>query len=74
MCAWDRFCAFAREPERRKVGIDAKVSVDGIAYEVDAGLAGEEVVLWWGLFDQGSGHESAFYALFVRTNRQPWLW
>jgi hypothetical protein len=22
----------------------------------------------------GSGHESAFYALFVRTNSQPWLW
>jgi hypothetical protein len=52
MCAWDRFCAFAREPERRTVGIDARVTVDGIAYEVDAGLAGEEVVLWWGLFDQ----------------------
>jgi len=52
MCAWDRFCAFAREPERRTVGIDSRVSVDGIAYEVDAGLAGEEVVLWWGLFDQ----------------------
>lgn len=52
MCAWDRFCAFAREPERRKVGIDARVSVEGISYEVEAGLAGEEVVLWWGLFDQ----------------------
>ena len=52
MCAWDRFCAFAREPERRKVGIDARITVDGTRYEVDAGLAGEEVVLWWGLFDQ----------------------
>jgi hypothetical protein len=45
MCAWDRFCAFAREPERRKVGIDARITVEGVAYEVDAGLAGEEVVL-----------------------------
>lgn len=52
MCAWERFCAFAREPERRQVGIDARVTVEGTAYEVDAGLAGETVVLWWGLFDQ----------------------
>ncbi len=51
MCSWERFCTFAREPERRKVGTDARVSVDGIAYEVDADLAGESVVLWWGLFD-----------------------
>lgn len=51
MCSWDRFCTFAREPERRKVGIDARVCVDGIAYEVDPDLAGESVVLWWGLFD-----------------------
>jgi hypothetical protein len=52
MCAWERYCAFAREPERRRVGGDARVSVDGIAYEVDADLAGETVLLWWGLFDR----------------------
>lgn len=52
MCAWERFCAFAREPERRSVGIDARITVEGTIYEVDAGLAGETVVLWWGLFDQ----------------------
>jgi len=51
MCSWDRFCTFAREPERRKVGADARVSIDGISYEVDPDLAGENVVLWWGLFD-----------------------
>lgn len=51
MCNWDRFCTFAREPERRKVGGDARVAVDGVAYEVDPELAGETVVLWWGLFD-----------------------
>jgi hypothetical protein len=33
MCSWDRFCTFAREPERRKVGLDARVSIDGISYE-----------------------------------------
>jgi len=52
MCAWERFCAFAREPERRQVGGDARVSVAGTLYEVDADLAGETVLLWWGLFDQ----------------------
>ena len=51
MCSWDRFRAFAREPERRKVGIDARVQVDGVSYEVAPELAGETVMLWWGLFD-----------------------
>ncbi|MDQ2762153.1 MAG: IS481 family transposase, partial [Pseudomonadota bacterium] len=51
MCAWDRFRTFAREPERRHVGVDARVQVDGVAYEVDPSLAGETVTLWWGLFD-----------------------
>jgi hypothetical protein len=52
MCSWERFCAFAREPERRQVGGDARISVAGTLYEVDADLAGESVLLWWGLFDQ----------------------
>lgn len=52
MCAWERFCAFAREPERRAVGIDCRLTVAGVAYEVDPELAGETVVVWWGLFDQ----------------------
>ena len=51
MCNWERFCTFARSPERRKVGIDARVTVEGVAYEVEPDLAGETVVLWWGLFD-----------------------
>jgi hypothetical protein len=51
MCAWERFCAFAREPERRLVGIDCRLTVAGVTYEVDAELAGETVVVWWGLFD-----------------------
>ncbi len=59
MCSWERFCAFAREPERRTVASDARVSIDGTYYEVDSNLAGEEVLLWWGLFD----HE-----LFVEWN------
>jgi len=51
MCNWERFCTFAREPEQRKVDGCARVSVQGVAYEVDPDLAGETVVLWWGLFD-----------------------
>ncbi len=52
MCSWERFCAFAREPERRNVAGDATVSVEGAAYEAEPELAGETVTLWWGLFDQ----------------------
>jgi transposase-like protein len=52
MCSWERFCAFAREPERRTVGGDATVSVEGTSYEVEPELAGETVTLLWGLFDQ----------------------
>lgn len=51
MCSWERFCTFAREPENRKIGIDARIRVDGAIYEVHADLAGESVILWWGLFD-----------------------
>lgn len=51
MCSWERYCAFSREPEKRKVGIDARITVDGSTYEVSPDLAGEHVILWWGLFD-----------------------
>jgi hypothetical protein len=52
MCNWERFCTFARDPERRQVGIDGRIVVEGTSYAVDSELAGETVVLWWGLFDQ----------------------
>lgn len=61
MCSWERFCTFAREPQTRKVGGDARVSVEGVAYEVDPDLAGETVILWWGLFDN---------ELYVEKNNQ----
>jgi len=51
MCSWERFCAFAREPETRQVAVDARVSVAGVRYEVDPELAGETVALWFGLYD-----------------------
>jgi hypothetical protein len=51
MCAWEQFGRFAREPERRRVGVDARVTVDGTQYELASDLAGDTVVLLWGLFD-----------------------
>ncbi|WP_235668644.1 IS66 family transposase [Pseudomonas amygdali] len=51
MCTWEQFCRFAREPERRKVGIDARVTIEGTTFEVEPDMAGESVVLLWGLFD-----------------------
>ncbi len=51
MCSWERFCTFAREPQQRKVDGTARITTDGISYEVDQDLAGERVTLWWGLFD-----------------------
>jgi len=51
MCDWERFCTFAREPERRLVGVDARIVIDATEYEVHPDLAGETVILWWGLFD-----------------------
>jgi hypothetical protein len=51
MCSWERFCTFAREPETRKVAVDAQVSVAGVRYEVEPDLAGETVTVWFGLYD-----------------------
>jgi hypothetical protein len=51
MCEWTRFCTFAREPEQRLVGVDARIVIGTTQYEVDPNLAGETVILWWGLFD-----------------------
>lgn len=43
--SWEPFCRFAREPERCKVGVDARVSVEGSLYEVEPDMAGEWVIL-----------------------------
>jgi hypothetical protein len=51
MCTFEQFCRFAREPERRKVGADARVTVDGSVFEVEPDMAGDWVVLLWGLYD-----------------------
>jgi len=51
MCSWEQFCRFAREPETRKVGVDARITISGTTYEVEPDMAGETVILLWGLFD-----------------------
>ena len=51
MCSWDRFCTFAREPEKKKVGPDAIIKIRGVTYKVAHELADHNVILWWGLFD-----------------------
>lgn len=52
MCSWERYCTFARDPERKKVGPDARVQIGRAVYQVDPELADQYVLLWWGLFDQ----------------------
>jgi hypothetical protein len=45
------------------VGVDARVTAEGVAYEVDPNLAGATVLLWWELFDQ---------ELYVEHGEQPY--
>ncbi len=63
MCTWEQYCRFAREPESRKVGIDARVTIEGTSWEVEPDMAGETVVLLWGLFDT---------EIFVEFDREIW--
>jgi hypothetical protein len=48
MCSWEQYCRFAREPESRSVGVDARVTIDGTAWEVEPDMAGDTVILLWG--------------------------
>jgi hypothetical protein len=61
MCNWERFCRFAREPENRKADSNGCVEVEGIRYQLDYNMAGEDVVLLWGVFDN---------ELFVEFNEE----
>lgn len=45
MCAWEQYRCFTREPESRRVGVDARLTIDGTAYEVEPDMAGETVSL-----------------------------
>jgi hypothetical protein len=51
MCSWERFRTFAREPEQRKADSNGCVGINGIRYQLSHEMAGQEVTLLWGLFD-----------------------
>lgn len=51
MCSWEKFCQIVREPETRIVGSDACVSFDGTKFQLTAEMAGSEVTLLLGVFD-----------------------
>ena len=52
MCSWDRFCQMAREPYERRVGSDARITLEGIPYQLNGEMACETVIVLFGLFDQ----------------------
>jgi hypothetical protein len=51
MCSWDRFRTFARDPEQRKADSNACVGIDGIRYQLSHEMAGQDITLLWGVFD-----------------------
>jgi len=51
MCSWDRFCQMAREPDERQVAADACITLDGVRYQMTDEMAGEKVIVLYGLFD-----------------------
>lgn len=52
ICSWTHFCKFVHEPEKRIVGSDACVSVNGVKYQLNGDMAGNEVTLLYGIIDQ----------------------
>ena len=51
MCSWERFSQITREPSERKVGSDARISLEGIDYQLMGEMAGETVTVLLGAFD-----------------------
>lgn len=45
------------------MGVDARITIDGSAYEVEPDMAGETVILLWGLFDD---------EMFVEFDGEKW--
>ncbi|WP_116964764.1 DDE-type integrase/transposase/recombinase [Fastidiosibacter lacustris] len=51
MCSWEKFCQIVRDPELRRVASDGCVSVNGVKYQLSTEMAGLEVTLLHGMFD-----------------------
>ena len=63
MCDWKRFSSIARQPDERQVASDACITLEGIRYQLTGEMAGEKVIVLFGLFDnelyvefQGQNH------------------
>jgi len=65
MCNWERFCQMAREPEERKVGSDACITLNGVRYQLAGDMAGDKVIVLFGLFD------NEIYVEFKGTQHGP---
>lgn len=52
MCTWGKFCLIVRDPESRKVSSDGCVSIDGVKYQLSSDMAGMDVIVQHGVFDQ----------------------
>jgi transposase InsO family protein len=51
MCDWKRFSSIARQPDERQVASDACITLEGIRYQLTGEMAGEKVIVLFGLFD-----------------------
>lgn len=51
MCSWERFCQMAREPDERRVASDACITLEGVRYQLTEDMAGERIMVLFGLFD-----------------------
>lgn len=51
MCDWKRFSTMAREPDERQVASDACITLEGIRYQLAEEMAGEKIIVLFGLFD-----------------------
>lgn len=51
MCSWEKFCQMAREPDERCVASDACITLEGVRYQLTSDMAGEKVIVLFGLFD-----------------------
>jgi transposase InsO family protein len=51
MCDWKKFSSMAREPDERRVASDACITLEGVRYQLTADMAGEKVLVLFGLFD-----------------------
>jgi len=51
MCDWKRFSSMARQPNERRVASDACITLEGTRYQLTHDMAGEKVVVLFGLFD-----------------------